>query len=68
MNETLFQDKRRKKKKEGMTYHAGKSHHRGTLFYPPSKSATKAKRHTFDCINNLMFCHFFPPVGIVAQL
>ena len=25
MNETLFEDKRRKKKKEGMTYHADKS-------------------------------------------
>ena len=68
MNETLFQDKRRKKKKEGMTYHAGKVTTVEHCFYPPSKSAIKAKRHTFDCINNLLLCHFIPPVGFVAQL
>ena len=39
-----------------------------TILLPPSRSAAKGKRQTFNCINNLMSWLLFLSVGIVLQL
>ena len=63
--ELYFKKRKKEKKKEGMTY-LGPIDVRTTV--PLRWSASKEKRRTFDCINNLMFLLLFLSVSVVLQL